>query len=129
MNARHCRHLVGIVGLVSLMTLVAIVGCRKESGPADTPKLADAPKLSDTPDPAQSAEVIAKLVKADLVDGTEDKVVHRCASCRLGMDGDEKNALTVGEYQMHFCSADCKDRFAKDPSANILALAIPEAGE
>ncbi len=97
---------------------------KADAAKADATK-ADAAK-ADAAKADENLQVIAKLAKADLLDGTEDNVVHRCGGCQLGMDGDETNALTVGKYQMHFCSSDCLDGFAKDPSANILALAIPE---
>ncbi len=128
MKLRYCRQVVGIVCLIGV---IALTGCRKDKAPApsDTAETETAKSdtaTSETAKADENPEVIAMLAKADLVDGTEDHVVHRCASCALGMDGDEKNALTVGKYQMHFCSANCLDGFAKDPSANILALAIPE---
>jgi len=96
--------------------LTAFTGCRKDNnaGPAEPAKAEANP------------QVIAKLAKADLVDGNEDKVVHRCAGCWLGMDGDEAHVLVVGDYQLHFCSASCRDRFAKDVTGNTLALRIPE---
>jgi len=126
MKVRHCCQFVGVVCMIGLM---ALIGCRKDKdkGPA-TPDMA---KAGDNPQVIASAganpEVIAKLAKADLLDGTEDDVVHRCAGCRFGMDGDEKNAVTVGKYQMHFCSAGCRDRFAKDVTGNTLALVIPDS--
>jgi len=97
-----------------LVAGLAAAGCKKAAPPPDTSAAASDP------------EVVAMLAKADTVDGTEDKVVHRCASCRLGMDGSEKHALTVGEYEMYFCSAECKERFGKDVDKNILALVIEE---
>ncbi len=143
MKLRYFRQVVGIVCLIGV---IALTGCRKDkaAAPSDTAETETAKSDTATSETATSdtaatetaksetvkadenPEVIAMLAKADLVDGTEDHVVHRCANCALGMDGDEKNALTVGKYQMHFCSADCLDGFAKDPSANILALVIPE---
>jgi len=117
------RHLMSFVGVVCVVGMVAFAGCKKNGGSRQT----EAPK-SDTADAAQNPEVLAKLAKADALDGAEDHVVHRCASCRLGMDGDEKNALTVGEYTMHFCSPGCKERFGEDLTKNVLALAIPEGG-
>ena len=56
----------------------------------------------------------AVLAAADHVDGEDDKVVKRCAGCKLGMDGSEEHALAVADYTLHFCSADCKQAFAED---------------
>lgn len=76
-----------------------------------------------TPDPKA---VEAKLALADKVDGTVDKVVHKCASCSLGMDGSEANSLEVHGYTMHFCSAGCKAKYAAEPDKTIMALKIDE---
>ena len=120
MKLRNCSLWIGIACLVGV---VALAGCKKNGGSRET----EAPK-SDAADAAQNTEVLAKLAKADAFDGAEDHVVSKCASCRLGMDGDEANTLTVGDYQMHFCSPGCKERFSKDLTKNVLALAIPEGG-
>jgi YHS domain-containing protein len=68
------------------------------------------------------AQAEAKLAAADLADGTRDKVVARCASCRLGMDGDAANASVHAGYELHFCSAECKQRFDADPDKIIAKL-------
>ena len=135
MKLRHCCQFVGIVCVIGV---IALSGCRKDkdSAPADAATSETAESDTATADATppvdakagENPEVTAMLAKADLVDGTEDHVVHRCANCALGMDGDEKNALTVGKYQMHFCSSDCKSEFGKDLTANTLALVIPEGG-
>jgi len=123
MKFRDCCQFVGIACLVGV---VAVCGCRKDKGPAPSETVKADENQQGTAQPAENPQVIAMLAKADLVDGTEDHVVHRCAGCRLGMDGDEKNALAVGDYQMHFCSAGCRDRYAQDVTAKTLALVIPE---
>jgi len=75
---------------------------------------------------ADSDAVAAKLARADAVDGEEDLVVSKCAGCALGMAGKAEHALAVGQYSMHFCAAECKARFARDPGAAVLAMEIPE---
>ena len=72
------------------------------------------------------AAVEAKLAEADEFDGKTDKVVSKCASCTLGMDGKSEHALEVSGYTLHFCSEDCKTGFEKDTAKAILALKIPE---
>ena len=57
-------------------------------------------------------------------DGKVDKLVHRCAGCALGMDGEEKWPLQVQDYNMHFCKQACLDRDDKDPAKAIAALKI-----
>ena len=101
---------------VSLVA-VAFAGCSKEAG---KPAPAPAPSVA-ADDPA----VEAILAKADLVDGTADHRVSKCAGCALGMDGDPKHALKAGKYKLHFCSGPCKDTFAKDTNKSVLALNIP----
>jgi len=71
-------------------------------------------------------EILAALARADAVDGTEDMVVAKCPGCALAMEGSADHAMHVDEYELHFCSDDCKDRFAETASESILALAMPE---
>lgn len=92
----------------------AVMGAAEEAGDA----------LGDL-----SSEVEAKLAQADVLDGSEDHVVHRCAACLLKMDGSEEYSLKVGKYTMHFCTAKCRERFEDDPSEAILAMKIPEGDE
>jgi hypothetical protein len=74
-----------------------------------------------------STELAAVLAKADAVDGTEDHVISKCPGCKLNMAGKASNAMQVGDYSLHFCSATCKDNFAAKGEEAILALEIPEA--
>jgi len=66
------------------------------------------------------------LAKADLVDGTADKIVARCAACDLAMDGSKEYSLKVGQYTLLFCSEDCKQTFAKDPEKSVLGIKLPK---
>jgi hypothetical protein len=68
----------------------------------------------------------AKLAGADLADGTEDHIVGRCPGCSLMMEGSADHALTVEDYELHFCSDSCLGRFEKDAVAKIAQLEIPE---
>jgi len=72
------------------------------------------------------AEVEAKLAAADAFDGTVDKIVSKCPSCALAMDGLAEHTLEVAGYKLRFCSAHCRESFAKDTTKAILALNIPE---
>lgn len=72
-----------------------------------------------------SPEAVALLAMADLADGTEDHVVEKCASCGLGMEGNAEHAVTVGDYEMHFCSDTCSRRFEENVEATILKLPQP----
>ncbi len=76
---------------------------------------------------ASNAELDAKLLLADRVDGAEDKLVARCGGCALAMDGSEAHAMAVGDYKMHFCSDYCQNSFAEKPEEAILAMNIPES--
>ena len=40
-------------------------------------------------------KVSAGLVAADLADGTEDKIVHKCAGCSLAMAGSPAHAIST----------------------------------
>ena len=84
----------------------------------DSGAVADAPKTATEP-----AKVAEGLKTADVADGTEDKVVHKCAGCALGMDGDAAHTIEHEGYKLHMCSAMCKTHFEKDLAANLAKLA------
>ncbi len=127
----------GIIGYLSLaVILTATPGCRKEK-----PVQKESPKeevevredkesakeeVKEDVDAVTKAAVEAKLTEADEFDGKTDKVVSKCASCALGMDGKSEHALEVSGYKVHFCSEECKTGFEKDTTKAILALKIPE---
>lgn len=99
---------------------------KQEPAPVERATVAEPPaRLASTI--ASSPEMDARLLLADRHDGSEDKVVARCGGCALHMDGSAAHALTVGDYQMHFCSDFCQKTFADKPEESVLALAVPEA--
>ena len=114
----------GLTGCLAVaLVLAATPGCRKEK-PAQKESAkeeGEAEKAVET-----KAAVEAKLAKADKFDGKTDKVVSKCASCALGMDGKSEHSLEVSGFTLHFCSDDCKTGFEKDTTKVILALKIPE---
>lgn len=67
----------------------------------------------------------ARLAAADAADGTADHVVEKCISCSLKMAGKAGHSVTVNDYQLHLCSADCQVSFAKDAGGALLALPEP----
>jgi YHS domain-containing protein len=69
--------------------------------------------------------VEAKLAKADAFDGKTDKIVSKCPSCKLQMDGKSEFAAQVSGYTLHFCSEKCKGEFTKDTTKSIKELVIP----
>jgi len=81
---------------------------------------ADDAKPAVTVDPAK---VQAGLKHADLADGTEDKTVHKCAGCALGMDGSAEHAISKDGYTLHMCSSMCKANYEKDLDKNLAKLA------
>ena len=99
----------------TLSTLLIAAALLSACGKAQAPTQAAAPALT-------AVEVEAKLAAADLADGTADKVVTKCAVCRLGMDGDAANASQHAGYALHFCSEECKHRFDADPDKVIAKL-------
>ena len=68
----------------------------------------------------------AKLAQADLLDGKADKIVTRCASCALKMDGSSEYTLKVLNYTLYFCTERCAKTFAEDTTKAVLALQVPE---
>jgi len=94
--------------------VLVVVGC----GKAEVAKPA---AVAATP-PAVSDE--ARLVAADLADGSEDRVVSKCAVCNLSMDGTPELTSTYAGYTFHHCSAHCKETFDHDP-AKVIARVKP----
>ena len=88
-------------------------------------KIPNSTPATTTSDDATFSEMDEKLAQADRLDGAEDKVVTRCASCALRMDGKPEFAIKVRGYTMHFCSKDCADRFGKDTTKSVLDMVIP----
>ena len=111
--------------LAAGMLVTAGCGQQDEASPEAEQPETEAP---DAPaEFAATAEMEQVLAQADALDGQEDQVVTRCASCALGMDGSEEHALRVGEYTMYFCAEDCKQAFSEDIAKSVLAMKIPEA--
>lgn len=116
----------GVIGCLTVALLLAATpGCRKEK-PAQKEPAKEEAKAEKDIDTGDAAAVEAKLAAADIFDGTTDKIVSKCPSCALAMDGKSENALEVSGYTLHFCSEDCKTGFEKDTTKAILALKIPE---
>ena len=108
-------------------------GCSKEKEPAeDTGAKLEVSLPGEVKEAAEAgaeavdeAAVLAVLAKADLVDGSEDKVVSKCGTCALGMDGKAEHSLKTSGYTMYFCSEHCRDAFAENTDKSILAMKIP----
>jgi len=79
--------------------------------------------VADTPAAVDPAKVAAGLKTADAADGTEDKVVHKCAGCALNMDGSADHTISHNGYTLHMCSTMCKAHFEKDLATNLSKLA------
>jgi len=112
--------------LALLLAAAVIVGC---SGDGSSESAGKTSESTEAPAAAKSPEapvtVEAKLAAADALDGKVDKIVVRCASCSLGMDGKAENALETAGYTMYFCSPGCKERFGKDLDTSLAAMKIP----
>jgi hypothetical protein len=107
-----------ILILLGLPIAFLILGCAS----GKTPAVADKSVKAAEP----GAAALAALAKADAADGKVDKIVSRCLTCMLGMEGRPENAATYGEFTLHFCSKPCKEAFLNDPEKAALALKFPE---
>ena len=105
--------------------LAATPGCRKEEQ-AGKELAKEEVKAEKVAEADTKAAVEAKLAAADALDGNVDKVVSKCPSCALSMDGKSEHALVTSGYTLHFCTEGCKTRFEEDTTEAILALNIPE---
>ena len=122
MSSNHRRLVVSALALVALSLTVA---CGKPATKPEAPpaKTASEPQVTSTA-PASSADIDAKLAKADAADGSVDKVVASCAGCGLAMAGHAEHAAECRGYQLHFCSAHCKTSYDKNGEKMIEALPI-----
>ncbi len=112
--------------LSSMITLSLVMlsgGCSEEVSSNKPAPDAVKKVKADTESPAG---ILAKLAKADQLDGKTDKIVVRCASCALSMDGNAEHSLAAHGYTFYFCQAGCAERFGKDIEASIGAMEIPE---
>jgi YHS domain-containing protein len=100
--------------LVSLLFACLAVGCGTVKAPDAPPKQGLA-----APPSADSLEILAK---ADASDGSVDKVVSKCVTCRLGMEGKPEYSVSYGGYAVHLCSAECKKTFSEDPEKALQSL-------
>jgi hypothetical protein len=96
-----------------LLLALLWIGCQQKTDPTAQP----------------SAEALAILAKADALDGAEDKVVHKCLICSLGMDGHAKHTSRFGPYELHLCSKGCKKSFDADPEQAVLTTKIPKTAD
>ena len=109
-------------------TLV-VAGCNQDGGPSPADSESDSDPADEASQVTVTPEMAEMLAKADALDGQTDKVVTRCASCELGMDGTKEYALRVGEYTMYVCQEDCKQAFGKDVAKSVMDMQVPSADE
>ncbi len=107
---------------IAFLTL-AVAGCEGGNKEASPPS---GDPASTTAAPQPSAAGLAVLVKADAADGATDKVVSKCLTCNLGMDGSSDHIAKLGDYQLHLCSAECKAGFEKAPEKELLSVNFPK---
>ncbi len=104
--------------LVYLLVACFAMGCV-------TAKAPDAPQKKGLAAPPSAAS-LAILAKADARDGSVDKVVSKCVTCRLVMEGSPEYSVNYGGYAVHLCSEECKKAFSEDPEKALQALSFPE---
>jgi YHS domain-containing protein len=104
-----------IVFLSLLVTCLAM-GC----GTGKAPDAAQKEAPADQP----GAASLAILAKADAEDGSVDKVISKCVTCRLGMDGTPEYSVAYGGYAVHLCSEECRKTFSGDPEKALQALSF-----
>ncbi|MBN4058845.1 hypothetical protein JYU10_00080 [bacterium AH-315-J04] len=95
--------------LLAVLLLFTVSACKPSPPPMDA---------------ETKTKVVAKLVKADAVDGQVDKIIAKCAGCSLAMDGSDKHTMPLAGYTLHLCSDLCKTSFGKDPAKKLLAIEI-----
>lgn len=95
-----------------------------ENQTSETPAAEEsAPATSE--DLTENAAIMATLNAADAFDGTVDKVVTKCASCALMMDGKPENKADVAGFEMHFCSTACQESYQTNAKGRLETLKVP----
>jgi hypothetical protein len=117
---------------IVLLLLVACGGSDTETTVENlndpTPPAADVaaatnPAVAPSPNgDAPNFDKTAALAKADLADGTEDKVAQKCMGCSLAMDGDSAHTIEHEGYALHMCSGECKMNTESDLDGALSGL-------
>ena len=116
--------------ILFLALLFSVVGCNSNSQQSQSTAAPDFKVVGKEDGRVMEVELTSQnptdissiLEQADKMDGTEDRQVHKCAGCKLNMDGDSSHAVQVAGYELHYCSDDCRTRFLANPGTNLLAL-------
>jgi len=111
----HCRNAAIEIILVCALGTVLLNGCGNKAAPEES---VAAPAQDSSP----SAVALVALDKADAADGSTDRVVTNCLSCKLRMAGKAEYASHYGDYEVHLCSSHCKAFFEKDPEQVLASL-------
>jgi len=110
-----------------LLTVALLAGCAEQTTPPAEEAAAEAvPEEIVAAVFEMTPDLEAVLVEADLADGTEDMVVARCPGCGLAMEGSAEHTAHAGEYELHFCTEQCKEAFSEDLAGSLMAMALPE---
>jgi hypothetical protein len=108
--------------------LFLLVACGGSDPEVSTPNPDPSPANQGAEGPAPEANTAlsfdkaAALAKADLADGTEDKVIQKCAGCSLAMDGDAAHSIDHEGYSLHMCSIECKTNVEADLDGTLAKL-------
>ncbi|UCE60229.1 MAG: hypothetical protein JSU63_00480 [Phycisphaerales bacterium] len=113
----------GLSCMISVFLVTLLEGCSGQATSESTKHETAKPVKADG---VSSAQLVAKLAKADRLDGKVDKIVTRCASCAFNMDGKPEHTLKAEDYTLHFCTETCAQQFAKNLTKSVLAMNIPE---
>jgi hypothetical protein len=103
-----------------VIVVLAAAGCGGGSTPVAPPT---------PPSPELARALAPRLATLDPLDGSADHVIAACVGCGLAMEGSPEHPLVVGEYTLHFCSAECRDQAAKDLEATLEMVEVPPAEE
>lgn len=107
--------------LTAVVLLGAMCGCNAK------PEIETATPANVTA--VVSKEAATRLEEADKADGVADHVVGKCYVCGLGMNGSEKYAVKVEDYQVHLCSEACQHEFAEHADEIVARTAIPNSNK
>ncbi len=105
-----------------ISSLVLLAGCGSTATP--TASTNNEPAAVEAGE-GDGAVMLVNLKAADLLDGTEDKVVGKCYVCGLGMDGKAEHTAEYEGYSCRLCSEHCKEYFEESAATIVAETNVP----
>jgi hypothetical protein len=113
------------VAMKFLPLVFLLFPCCGGNGPSGSPQSQTVGQSQNRQEAPLDQAALTKLAAADELDGSKDHLISKCAGCALAMDGSPNHTVKLAESTLQFCSAFCRDEFAKDPVGKLAGLVVP----